>query len=500
MEPLSAPARSPDRARRVLLAAAVVHVVLFGLESRATFADLLDPQPVTRADRTGPFVTGADCMGYYAWLRSPLIDGDFQFDDEFARTVARVPSAEAFPLTATGHRGNHWPVGPAIVWAPAVVAVHLTLTGLGRHAPWPADGYSPPYQLAVGGTTLALALLALALTYRIGRRFAGPNAAAVAAALVTLGTPVVAYGAVQVSMAHGPATAALTVFAFVWLRTFGSTRPARWAGLGGLLGLTCLMRWQLATFAALPALEALWLAARAKGWPARLGVAARLAAAGLAAAVAFAPHFAAKQVVYGHPLGGLHHAARNWFDPSLWSVLGSTDRSLFYWTPVTLPAVAGLLYGAVRTRRPALAILAAAVAVQVYAVAALVGDFVYLGWSFGFRFLTETCALLAVGAAVLLDRAGPRAARGLALGGGLLVGWNLLLLGAYRYCIGGEHGADPAALLALAERYVVRRPADAIPVLAAAVWLTCNVVAAFGTVRGPAAGAVAAREPDRLAA
>ena len=37
---------------------------------------------------------------------------------------------------------------------------------------------------------------------------------------------------------------------------------------GGLLGVVCLMRWQLSTFAVLPALEALWLATRADGWPA----------------------------------------------------------------------------------------------------------------------------------------------------------------------------------------------------------------------------------------
>ena len=120
------------------------------------------------------------------------------------------------------------------MWAPTVVTVHLLLRGLGPHSPWPADGFSAPYQLAVGFTTLALAVLTLVLTYRIARRFAGPAAAA--AALLTLGTPLIGYGAVEVSMAHGPAGAALAGFVFVWLRTFGSPRPGRWAALGGWLG------------------------------------------------------------------------------------------------------------------------------------------------------------------------------------------------------------------------------------------------------------------------
>jgi hypothetical protein len=499
MEPLPAPKQGPNRAWRILAAAAVIHIALFVLEARGTFAALFTPQPVTPADMTGPFVTGADCMGYYAWLRSPLIDGDFHFDDEFAPTFARVPGSKP-ELTATGHLPNPWPVGPAITWAPAVVTVHLILSSLGRHSPWPTDGYSPPYQLAVGGTTLALALLTLVLAYRICRRFGSPTAAAAAAALITLGTPVVAYGAVQVSMAHGPATAALTLFVFVWLRTFGSSSPGRWVGLGALLGLVCLMRWQLSTFAVLPTLEAIWLATRADGWLARIGMAVRLLVAGLVSVVVFTPQCVAKQIVYGHPLGGLQRTAQNWLDPSLWTVLASTDRSLFYWTPITLPALAGLVYVLFRTRRPEVAILAAAVAVQIYTISALLGRDVYLGWSFGFRFLTETCVLMAPGIAVLFDRASTYTARRLAVGGSLLVGWNLILLGVYRHCVGGEQGGDPAAVFAVVGRYVVLRPLEGLGMLAATAWLTYTLVSALGRDRGDAAGGVTTRIPHHVAA
>ena len=202
-------------------------VALFILQNRGQFQQLVSPMPVTvtPAYMWGPF-TFVDCIGYYAWLRSPLIDGDFMFDDEFAPTLARIPEAKwAICMTPTGHWENRLPVGPALAWAPAVVTVHLLLCGLGRYAPWPADGYSPPYQIAVGGTTLALALLTLVLLYRMRHRFSGPTAAAAAAALLTLATPVLAYGAVDVAMSHGPATAFLTLFVFIWLRNFGSTPP-----------------------------------------------------------------------------------------------------------------------------------------------------------------------------------------------------------------------------------------------------------------------------------
>ena len=179
MDPLPAPQSSGRGAQRILVAAAVIHAALFALHARFTFADIVTPRATTPADRMGPFTAGFDAVGYYAWLRPPLVGGDFDFADEFDSSMVLLhgPGAE-FPRTAAGRTSNPWPVGPAIVWAPAVVTVHLLPRGLGPHSPWPADGFSAPYQLAVGFTTLALAVLTLVLTYRIARRFAGPIAAA----------------------------------------------------------------------------------------------------------------------------------------------------------------------------------------------------------------------------------------------------------------------------------------------------------------------------------
>jgi hypothetical protein len=239
------------------------------------------------------------------------------------------------------------------------------------------------------------------------------------------------------------------------------------------------MRWQLLTFAMLPILEAIWLIIRSDTWLSRVKTCLHLAAAGLMSVVVFSPHFVAKQIVYGHPLGGLHQTAQNWLNPSLWTVLGSTDRSLFYWTPITLPALAGMMYMAIRFRRPAVAILAAAIAVQIYTVSALLGGGVFLGWSFGFRILTETCVLMAPGVAVLLERANPRMSLFVAVGGSLLMCWNLLLLGGYRHCVEGANGGNPAIVFGMVIRYVMHRPLEAIGILLATAWLTYTLVAWF---------------------
>ena len=498
MDPIPDAGNSTRAARRVLAVAALILVGLYAVESRGVFKWLLNPQPVTAPDLTGPFVKGSDSIAYYAWLRSPLLDGDLQFDDEFAATFTRVPGSEAsMPWTPTGHRPNHWPVGPAIVWAPAVATVHGVLTALGSRSPWPADGYSPPYQLAVSLTTLAAALLTLLFTCRIARRFAQPAAAAVAASLIVLATPIVAYGTVEVAIRHGPATGCLAAYVFVWLRSLGSLWVRRWAAVGALLGLACLMRWQLATFAILPALEAAWLARSGRaGGVSPLFVSLRLLVAAVASLLVFTPQLVGMQIVYGSPLGGVHQTGHNWLNPPLWLVLGSTDRSFFYWTPITLLSVAGLLHLA-RSNRVA-AMLAVAVAAQVYGIATVMGAEVGLGWSFGFRYLTEACVCLVPGVAVLFARSTPRTARFLAVAGGVLVGWNLMLLGVYRHNLGMS--GDPAEVFQMVVRFVRLRPLEGIVTLLTAGGFLAVTVGALRVRPETIAATPVVETPQRLAA
>ena len=497
MESPAAMNTSPGPARRILFVAAVILVVLFYYQARGMLWALVTRTAVVPAVTTGQLISGADGRGYYAWLRSPLIDGDFQFADEFAPLFAQNPGSGSMgPPTATGHTSNPWPIGPSLVWAPAVIVVHLILEGMGPYSPWPADGYSPPYQLAVAGTTLALAMLTLFLTYGICRSFAGATASAAAAALITLGTPFVCYATVEMSMAHAPASAALSLFVFVWLRTFGNKRPRRWVALGCLLGLVCLMRWQLATFAMLPALEALWLATRADAWPTRFGLMVKLAIAGSATLVVQIPQVAAKQIVYGHPVGGLLRVAKNWSEPSFWTVLASTDRGLFYWTPIAFAALAGLICLVVRTRHPALMIVTTAIAVHIYTIAALFGEEVFLGSSFGFRMLSEATILMAPGIALFFHPARRRTARWAAVGGGLLVAWNLLLLGVYRHYLGGSQGGSPAEVCAMAARYFILRPLEAIIILALVGWMMAIPFAALRNHRGNFAQPNAEQDAD----
>jgi hypothetical protein len=476
---LPVPTAQPDAeraARRILAAVVLIQLVLFALVVRGPIRELFAPGGSTAPHAIGPVIGEIDTHGYYAWLRSPLFDGDWDFTNEYDIYQSQRPAGEAPNYkTPTGRAPNHWSVGPALVWSVAVVPVHFVLKAVGAEGEEPR-GYSNPYQLAVGAVTFALSLLTLLCAYRIAAAFAPPVAAATAAGMVVLGTSIVGYGTIALGMAHGPATAALAAYACVWVRTFGSTRLARWCAVGLLLGAACLMRWQLAVFAVLPALEAVWLARENRQWVRPLAL---LSCAALASVIAFTPQMVAWTVIYGRPVLNPHPTEAEWLAPSFWRVLWSPDRGLFYWTPVALFGAIGL-FAASRPGRggaPQARILLVAVAIQIYVITALVDRGVCLGHSFGFRFLTEACVVLVVGLAVLFRAVSPRWGGFVAGACGAAVCWNLFLLGVYDRCVlGAEDG--PAALMNAVFRYIIRRPFDAT------LWPVFSVVLAFQIRRG----------------
>lgn len=416
------------------------------------------------ATRSGAgLVIRSDGLGYYAWLRSLLIDADVSFDNEFDE---HNPLGDFVPppedRTAVGLRSNPWSVGPACTWALTIVPVHAFLSLFQRPGfPWPTDGYSLPYQLAVGGTSLVGGFLTIGLIYCICRRWAASSRALFTTGCLVLGTTILHYSAIEPSMAHGLATMMLAGLVAFWQTTYGSTSYRRWAGLGFLVGGVALMRWQLVTVAWLPIGEALLFTkeARYRAW---FGAGGRLACAGVAAGIALFPQLLAWKRVYGSWLATPIPVSHNWLSPSFGAVLWSTDRGWFYWTPLCL--VAGMAsLGALRLAKPGpqraqLSIFFLAFVMQVYVLASLWGTGVYLGVSFGFRHLTESIVLLAPGLAFCLQRMTLCAYRRLGAILCLLVFWNLLLVALYRYgWIPADHGATLETLATQAGRLLLKK-------------------------------------------
>jgi hypothetical protein len=287
-------------------------------------------------------LAAGDGMHYYSYLRSLLFDADLDLRNDYVLLGWHDPEAP-----------NVLPVGAPLLWAPAVLGLHLlrSLARLfGAAAP---TGVEPIYQAMVCFATLAYGSAALFLLWSLLRRWVSPWIAFWATVLCWVGSPVRFYLAVLPSLAHGVEFfgAVLTLAAFLRLRDAMTPRHA--AFTGAACGLTFLARSQDGLLLLLPAAEIAWQAAAARSFRRGLRCAAALAGGFLLAAL---PQMAVWQVMFGAPVLIPHqklHGADflHTSDPQLLGALLSPRGGLFVTFPAMLAAVFGLLWLVRRERR-----------------------------------------------------------------------------------------------------------------------------------------------------
>lgn len=400
-----------------------------------------------------PYVRG-DGNGYYAWLVSPVVDGDLDFENQFRRadplfqTLVFDESGAVRDVarTVTGRIGNQWAVGPAVLWWPFFIAAHggVRLAQM-MGTSIPADGYSWPYLWAVGIGTALYGWAALWLSARVARDLGCRRGVtpAVVAWLVASSLPVYQF----FLPFHVHALAAFTVSAFVafGIRGVDTWSVGRWAAWGALAGLM-VQTYQL---------NGVLLAAAAWLWMRDLGQ--RPLGSALGRGLAFAgagllvclPQLIGKSLVYGHPLRSGYQDEFVWTSPRLWDTLFSNNHGWLVWTPVVVLALIGLgyLWRRVHLRPWILSVIV------FYVVVAS-----YQNWhgqsSFGNRFFLSLTPLLVAGLATWVERFGrPRLAWGMIV---LLACWNAGL--AFQWGTNIIPNRGPVSMLVVARNQVTVVP------------------------------------------
>ena len=190
----------------------------------------------------------SDGREYFVQVRSLVFDRDLDFANENSsfgvRGTARI-----------------YPFGAALLWAPFMIAAHIWLKLLNLFGgAYATDGYTFPYQMAIGLGTLVYGFAGLVLIWRMMRDFFGDRIAAMATIAITAGSFFFWYLTVENSMVHGASMFATTLVIYIWYRgrpdrtPEGTTRlsNARWWLTLGLAGaLMTMVRWQNATFFAI---------------------------------------------------------------------------------------------------------------------------------------------------------------------------------------------------------------------------------------------------------
>jgi hypothetical protein len=359
-----------------------------------------------------PVVHG-DGVGYYAYARAPLIQHNLRFEEDwrhgnlnFAQSRTR-PDGQVLPQEYgdTGYISNLFTVGPAILWSPFLLLVHLlvlTCNLFGGHIL--PNGFSMPYVLAMAIGTAFYGFLALLLAFSLARKYVAEKWAFLATLGVWLASSLPVYMYFNPAWSHAHSAFAVALFLWYWERTRPNRSTAQWLLLGLISGLMVDVYFPNGLLLLVPLMESLWIYAsyRTTGIRAVRNLFLQNLVFLIAIFMATIPTFLTRKIIFGGYLrfGAYSNLAWNWSAPYWRAVLFSADHGLLSWTPLLGFALLGLLFALRRAR----------IITLYFATAA--GAFYYLiasdpYWdglsSFGNRFFISLTPIFIFGLAYLLE-------------------------------------------------------------------------------------------------
>jgi hypothetical protein len=363
-----------------------------------------------------PWVRG-DGVGYYAFLRAPLIEHnlDFSHDYQAANQSFRedrldengVPK-DAF-RTRTGHLDNHFTVGPAILWAPFVLLAHggvLLARAMGSTVP--ADGFSGPYRIAMALGTALYGFAGLLLSFCLARKYIRESCALLATIGIWWASSLPVYMYFNPSWSHAQSAFAAALFLWYWDATRGARSTKEWIVLGAITGLMLNVYYANLMILAALAVEAIRQYAAAlrqkkSGQETITQLLLKHLLFGVVVVICLTPTFITRSIVYGGPFESGYVPLKNWLwrSPVFLQVLFSANHGLFSWTPLLLLSVLGLFVFWRRVPDAGAPFLGAALAFYIFISC-------YPDWagisSFGNRFFVSLTPLFIVGLGALLER------------------------------------------------------------------------------------------------
>ena len=334
----------------------------------------------------------SDGAFYYSYMRSLVIDGDVDLDNDIALYNSRMPAEYEHRLGMNA--AYVFSVGPAMLNAPFFLTARLmviSIDALGGDIP--TDGYSWIEEAAFCLGNVIYAMIGMYLLFRVLQKFYSFRAALYAVMFSIYGTSAVAYLYLETWMSHAPELFGIAVFLSLLHQPKSGSRHAFL--IGAALGLAFLIRWQNALWGIMLLIPIHEYLRKDNARQAVLFSA--LAAAGFLV-LAF-PQFLFWNVTSGSwitvPQGehfiGLEHFG-------IPEVLFSSRSGLLLWTPVTAFAI----YGWMRMHHRMYAIAFSSLLVLQLIAVGFVLDW-WAGNAFGARRLVGMVPAFSFGLAALIE-------------------------------------------------------------------------------------------------
>ena len=347
----------------------------------------------------------SDGFSYYVYLPSWFI-----FHDLSLREVARDCCGGEFPefsaiirWPGTRRWVNAHPIGVAIMQAPFFLPAHL-LTKWSNLSP---DGFTFYYQHGAGLAGLFWMVAGLGVLRRLLLRQFSDRVTAATLIVATFATSLFHYGTYDSSYSHVYSFFLFSAFMALtdtWYRD--PRRSTSWL-LGVTAGLIVLTRHPNALFLLVFPLYGIVrggaVLERSAEFTRRMPELLKFAAA---ATLVVAPQLLIYFLATGRPMISSYGSLGfNFSEPRLLGVLFSVQKGVFFWSPILLVGVAGLIVSRGMTRSFALA-GGLFLIVNTYLIASW-WDWQF-GASFGHRGFVDSYPLLALGIACVFDRIAPK--------------------------------------------------------------------------------------------
>jgi hypothetical protein len=357
------------------LLAAVAYTALYGR---------LDSVPQIRSDG----------YSYYVYLPSVFLYHDVSLEklanEWYGGPYPDYTGIRRWPST------NRWlnlhPIGTAILMAPFFVAADW----LSAWSNLPRDGFSLYYQHGAGIAALAYFLLGLAILRRMLRQQFSDGVVLATLICITWGTNLFHYAVFDGTFSH--VFAFFLICVWLWLVERWWDRPtlACSMAIGGVAALNVLVRHTNAIFVLLLPLYGLvhWRDVRGRVLELRARWRMLVVAAAVGTLV-LAPQLALYKWISGQWFVNAyvtHGMGFTFGSPRLAAVLFSTQKGLFFWSPILLLSVAGIFVATGRARSLAVAAVVL-FALQTWLIASW--QEWQFGATFGHRGFTDGFALAA---------------------------------------------------------------------------------------------------------
>jgi hypothetical protein len=391
--------------------------------------------------RFGRALYGYDDQFYYATLRSVVFDHDIEYTNEL-HDLGPYPKLVAdTPRLPTGYMSNKYGIGWAVVAAGPYLLTHgvlMLLSCLGVGGGW--TGYEAPYQLAASLSHVTAGWLGIVATYKLMRRYVQTWPAMASTMLVLIGSPLLFYCIVYVGMAHACGFMAVAYFTYLAVTLAEDTTNRiptawwRWVAMGLLAVLMAMIRGSNIVFW-IPAILPLYaIYHRTKTQPLQAYQTTRaLLWIFLGALPLMAIQLAYWRILFGQFLPYTYdNETFYWLHPNLVGYLFSHRHGLFFFSPVCLLCVAGLI-ALIFSRDRRLYIL------RFLTIAGLLSGVVlvyvnsawwcwWFGDGFGNRSFVEFSPFWMIGLAWLIGRLGRKLRLALLGTAALCIAWTLTLM------------------------------------------------------------------------